>query len=99
MDAAFAEVKAKWGRLDLLFNNAGGGTPALPIDELSVEQFMGVVGVNLIGSFLCARAAFSMMRHQIADGRAHHQQRLDLGAHAAAGFAALHHAPSTRSPA
>ncbi len=64
VDAAFAEVKAKWGRLDLLFNNAGGGTPALPIDELSVDQFLGVVGVNLIGSFLCARAAFAIMRHQ-----------------------------------
>jgi len=64
VDAAFAQVKERWGRLDLLFNNAGTGTPALPIDELSVEQWLAVVGVNLTGSFLCARAAFAMMRHQ-----------------------------------
>ena len=49
-----------------------------------------MVGVNLTGSFLCARAAFHMMRHQYAAGRPHHQQRLDLRAHAAAGLAALH---------
>jgi NAD(P)-dependent dehydrogenase (short-subunit alcohol dehydrogenase family) len=61
---AFAQVEEKWGRLDLLFNNAGMGTPALPIDELSVQQWMDVVGVNLTGSFLCARAAFRMMRQQ-----------------------------------
>jgi NAD(P)-dependent dehydrogenase (short-subunit alcohol dehydrogenase family) len=64
VDAAFAQVKERYGRLDLLFNNAGTGTPALPIDELSVEQWLAVVGVNLTGSFLCARAAFAMMRHQ-----------------------------------
>ena len=64
VEAAFAQVKERWGRLDLLFNNAGMGTPALPIDELSVEQWLAVVGVNLTGSFLCARAAFGMMRHQ-----------------------------------
>jgi NAD(P)-dependent dehydrogenase (short-subunit alcohol dehydrogenase family) len=68
VDAAFAQVKEKWGRLDLLFNNAGMGTPALPIDELSVQQWMDVVGVNLTGSFLCARAAFHMMRHQTPQG-------------------------------
>ncbi|MDT7952959.1 MAG: SDR family oxidoreductase [Acetobacteraceae bacterium] len=68
VDAAFARVKEQWGRLDLLFNNAGMGTPALPIDELSVQQWMDVVGVNLTGSFLCARAAFHMMRHQSPQG-------------------------------
>ena len=68
VQAAFGRVQAEWGRLDLLFNNAGMGTPALPIDELSVEQWMAVVGVNLTGSFLCARAAFSMMRHQSPQG-------------------------------
>lgn len=68
VDAAFERVKAQWGRLDLLFNNAGMGTPALPIDELSVKQWMDVVGVNLTGSFLCARAAFAMMRHQTPQG-------------------------------
>lgn len=68
VDAAFAAVKERWGRLDLLFNNAGMGTPALPIDEISVQQWMDVVGVNLTGSFLCARAAFHMMRHQSPQG-------------------------------
>ena len=68
VDAAFTQVKQRWGRLDLLFNNAGTGTPALPIDELSVEQWMAVVGVNLTGSFLCARAAFHMMREQTPQG-------------------------------
>lgn len=68
VDATFDRVKTAWGRLDLLFNNAGSGTPALPIDELSVEQWMNVVGVNLTGSFLCARAAFHIMRHQTPQG-------------------------------
>jgi NAD(P)-dependent dehydrogenase (short-subunit alcohol dehydrogenase family) len=68
VDAAFAKVGERWGRLDLLFNNAGSGTPALPIDEISVEQWLTVVGVNLTGSFLCARAAFHMMRHQTPQG-------------------------------
>jgi len=68
VDAAFAQVKQRWGRLDLLFNNAGMGTPSLPIDELTVEQWLAVVGVNLTGSFLCARAAFHLMRHQSPQG-------------------------------
>ena len=68
VEAAFDQVKSRWGRLDMLFNNAGSGTPALPIDELSVEQWSTVIGVNLMGSVLCARAAFHMMRHQSPQG-------------------------------
>lgn len=68
VDAAFAALEAKWGRIDLLFNNAGMGTPAKPIDELTVEQWMAVVGVNLTGSFLCARNAFALMRRQSPQG-------------------------------
>ncbi len=68
VDAAFAAVEQAHGRLDLLFNNAGMGTPAVPIDELSVEQWMAVVGVNLTGSFLCARSAFALMRRQAPGG-------------------------------
>ncbi len=68
VDAAFAAVERAYGRLDLLFNNAGMGTPAKPIDELSVEQWLGVVGVNLTGSFLCARNAFALMRRQAPGG-------------------------------
>ena len=68
VDAVFAAVEQAHGRLDLLFNNAGMGTPAVPIDELSIEQWMAVVGVNLTGSFLCARAAFALMRRQAPGG-------------------------------
>ena len=64
VDALFAQVKDRFGRLDLLFNNAGTGSPAVPMDELPVEDWMRVVHVNLTGSFLCARAAFGMMRRQ-----------------------------------
>jgi len=68
VDAAFAATEARFGRLDLLFNNAGRGTPALTPDELQVEQWMQVVAVNLTGSFLCARAAFALMRRQRPGG-------------------------------
>ena len=66
--AAFAAVEQKWGRLDVLFNNAGGGNPAVPPDELSVEKWLEVVGANLNGSFFCAREAFRIMRHQSPQG-------------------------------
>ena len=66
--AGFAKLEQTWGRLDLLFNNAGGGTPALTPDELSIEQWLDVVGANLNGSFFCAREAFRIMRHQRPQG-------------------------------
>ncbi|MEO6276183.1 SDR family oxidoreductase [Roseateles sp.] len=64
VDAAFATLKQRFGRLDLLFNNAGMGAPPVPIDELSVAQWRAVVDTNLTGSFLCARAAFALMKSQ-----------------------------------
>lgn len=64
----FAAVEAAWGRLDLLFNNAGSGTPAVTPDELAIERWMAVVGANLNGSFFCAREAFRIMRHQVPQG-------------------------------
>ena len=64
VDALFDTTRQTFGRLDLLFNNAGQGAPALPIDELSVEQWLAVVGVNLTGIFLCTRAAFRLMKAQ-----------------------------------
>lgn len=64
VDGLFAEVVDRFGRVDLLFNNAGTGAPALPVDELDVETWRRVVEVNLTGSFLCARAAFRQMRTQ-----------------------------------
>jgi len=55
--ALFTRTKEAFGRLDLLFNNAGINVPGVPIDELSVEQWQSVVNVNLTGAFLCTREA------------------------------------------
>lgn len=55
-------------RLDVVFNNAGTNVPAMPIDELSVEQWESVIGVNLTGAFMVARAAFRQMRNQSPQG-------------------------------
>jgi len=68
VDAAFATLRERFGRLDLLFNNAGIGAPAVPIDELTVAQWRAVVDTNLTGSFLCARAAFALMKSQSPRG-------------------------------
>lgn len=68
VDALFESVRQHFGRLDLLFNNAGSGAPAVPIDELSVAQWQAVVDVNLTASFLCARAAFRLMKSQSPRG-------------------------------
>jgi NAD(P)-dependent dehydrogenase (short-subunit alcohol dehydrogenase family) len=64
VDALFAEVEKAFGRVDLLFNNAGKGFKTATIDEVPVEVWNEVVAVNLTGSFLVARAAFAMMRRQ-----------------------------------
>ena len=62
--ALFGRVKKELGRLDILFNNAGAGAPAIPIEELTYEQWSAVVGVNLTGSFLCAQEAIKLMKAQ-----------------------------------
>jgi NAD(P)-dependent dehydrogenase (short-subunit alcohol dehydrogenase family) len=64
----FARVQAEFGRLDLLFNNAGMSAPGIPIDQLSYAQWQAVVDVNLTGSFLCAQAAFKLMKSQSPQG-------------------------------
>ncbi len=68
VERLFAAAVERFGRVDLLFNNAGAGAAPVPIDELSVEAWRQVVDVNLTGSFLCARAAFAQMRAQEPSG-------------------------------
>ena len=68
VEAAFSNAFSNWGRLDVLFNNAGIGSPAKPIDEIPVQTWLDVVNINLTGSFLCARSAFSLMRTQSPQG-------------------------------
>jgi NAD(P)-dependent dehydrogenase (short-subunit alcohol dehydrogenase family) len=60
----FAQIRDRFGRLDMLFNNAGIGTPAVPIEELSFEQWQAIVAVNLTGAFLCTQEAVRMMKAQ-----------------------------------
>ncbi len=66
--AVFAQTAQTFGRLDVLFNNAGMGTPAIPIEELSFEQWQAIVAVNLTGAFLCTQEAVRMMKAQTPQG-------------------------------
>ena len=68
VEAAFGTAQKQWGRLDCLFNNAGIGSPPKTIDETDVDLWLDVVRINLTGSFLCARAAFAIMRAQDPQG-------------------------------
>ena len=62
--ALFAAVKAKWGRVDCLFNNAGVNAPGTSLEELSLEKWQNVVDINLTGMFLCMQEAFKLMKDQ-----------------------------------
>ncbi len=66
--ALFERVRVEFGRLDLLFNNAGIGAPAVAVDELTFEQWRAVIDTNLSASFLCAQAAFKLMKSQSPRG-------------------------------
>ncbi|MCH2200850.1 MAG: SDR family oxidoreductase [Fuerstiella sp.] len=64
----FERTRDEFGRVDVVFNNAGMGAPAIPLEDLTQEQWQQVVNVNLTGSFLCTREAFRMMKSQDPQG-------------------------------
>jgi NAD(P)-dependent dehydrogenase (short-subunit alcohol dehydrogenase family) len=66
--ALFADVEAAWGRVDVLFNNAGTAAPPVPMEELTLAQWRTVLDVNLTGAFLCAQAAIRLMKRQSPNG-------------------------------
>jgi NAD(P)-dependent dehydrogenase (short-subunit alcohol dehydrogenase family) len=68
VDALFHTIRSHYGRLDVLFNNAGTGAPAVGFDEITFDQWQNVVNANLTGSFLCAQGAFRLMREQDPGG-------------------------------
>ena len=68
VEALFEKTKKAFGRLDVLFNNAGVNAPGIPMEDLSVEQWKSVVDINLTGVFLCAQQAVKMMKSQRPKG-------------------------------
>jgi NAD(P)-dependent dehydrogenase (short-subunit alcohol dehydrogenase family) len=68
IDALFAAIDSQFGRLDLLFNNAGVGAPPVPLEQLTLAQWQRAVDTNLTGSFLCAQRAIGMMKSQTPGG-------------------------------
>ena len=97
VDGLFAAVKEKFGRVDMLFNNAGGGMPTTNFGDFTWEMWLRVVAVNLNAMFLCANAAFRMMRDQTrAAGASSTTARFRRMCRGRARWPILR--PSTRSP-
>lgn len=68
VERVFSEVKGRFGRLDVLFNNAGMGAPAMPMEDLPIEKFREVVNINLVAMFMCAQHAIRLMKTQDPKG-------------------------------
>ena len=68
VDAAFGKAAQAWGRVDVLFNNAGVSLKGAPLDELAVADIRNLIDVNVMGAFIAARAAFGQMRRQTPQG-------------------------------
>jgi NAD(P)-dependent dehydrogenase (short-subunit alcohol dehydrogenase family) len=68
VERVFSEVNSKFGRLDVLFNNAGMGAPAVPMEDLPVEKFREVVSINLVAMFMCTQHAIRIMKAQDPKG-------------------------------
>ncbi|QET05311.1 SDR family oxidoreductase [Cupriavidus pauculus] len=68
VQALFDDIEREFGRVDMVFNNAGVNAPAVPMDELPLDKWFNVVNTNVTGVFLCARAAFGLMRRQSPQG-------------------------------
>ena len=68
VDRLFVAVEERFGRIDLLFNNAGIGAPPVPLEELTLERWRRVVDTNLTGTFLCSQRAIALMKRQSPSG-------------------------------
>ncbi|MEO1249268.1 MAG: SDR family oxidoreductase [Pseudomonadota bacterium] len=68
VDSLFDEIESRFGRLDVIFNNAGGNVPATNFGDVAVEDWKKIIDVNLTGAFLCARGAYNLMRRQSPQG-------------------------------
>ena len=95
--ALFETTRQTFGRLDLLFNNAGTGAPAVPLEDLTFDAWRRVVDVNLTGAFLCIREAFRLMKDQDPRG-GRIINNGSISAHVPRPTRPLTRQPSTRSP-